>query len=130
MAGEGYGMEDGDGVERAIEGELRLLDPRVRASRHLAGELLDPEFTEVGRSGRRWNRQAILTELPTMDGPVPAGAAPVRVTGMAGRLVAPGVVHLAYTTDRGGVRALRSSLWRLNPDGVWRLYHHQGTPAA
>ena len=39
---------------QAIAGELQLMDPRVRASRERAGQLLDPVFLEVGRSGRRW----------------------------------------------------------------------------
>ncbi|WP_159944425.1 MULTISPECIES: DUF4440 domain-containing protein [unclassified Nocardiopsis] len=119
-----------EAVRQAIEGELRLLDPRVRASRRLAGELLDPEFTEIGKSGRRWDRESILAALPTMDGPGPQEGPRVRVRDMVGRMPAPGLVHLAYATEVDGVRALRSSLWRLGADGRWRLYHHQGTPVA
>ncbi|WP_017568944.1 nuclear transport factor 2 family protein [Nocardiopsis halotolerans] len=132
-----YGTEGGAGeaVQQAIEGELRLLEPRVRASRRLAAELLDPEFTEVGRSGRRWDRETMLAELATMDGPrepsQAAGTAPprVRVSEMVGRLLAPDLVHLTYATEVGGTRALRSSLWRRGADGEWRMYYHQGTPA-
>ncbi|MFB7373881.1 hypothetical protein ACFC0D_28970 [Streptomyces sp. NPDC056222] len=32
-----------DDVNQAIAGELQLMDPRVRASRERAGQLLDPE---------------------------------------------------------------------------------------
>ncbi|PDP88069.1 DUF4440 domain-containing protein [Glycomyces fuscus] len=127
-----YGAEGGAGeaVQRVIEGELRLLEPHVRASRRLAGELLDPDFTEVGRSGRRWDRKSLLAELPAMDGPDTAGPGRrrVRVTDMVGRLLAPGLVHLTYATEAGGARTLRSSLWRRGADGAWRMYHHQGTP--
>ncbi|MFF8763679.1 DUF4440 domain-containing protein [Nocardiopsis dassonvillei] len=128
-----YGAADGAGeaVQRVIEGELRLLEPHVRASRRLAGELLDPEFTEVGRSGRRWDRETMLAELPAVDGSDTAGPQRrrVRVTDMVGRLLAPDLVHLTYATEADGARALRSSLWRRNADGAWRLYYHQGTPA-
>jgi hypothetical protein len=127
-----YGAEGGAGeaVQRVIEGELRLLEPHVRASRRLAGELLDPEFTEVGRSGRLWDRESLLAELPAMDGPDTAGPGRrrVRVTDMVGRLLAPDLVHLTYTAEADGARTLRSSLWRRGADGAWRMYHHQGTP--
>ena len=42
-------------VQAAIEAELRLLDPAVRASPSLVLQLLDPDFTEIGASGRRWD---------------------------------------------------------------------------
>ncbi|WP_374986921.1 DUF4440 domain-containing protein [Streptomyces fradiae] len=119
-----------DPVAAAVAGELRLLEPAVRASRAEAGRLLDPEFTEVGVSGRRWTRDAMLADLPAMDGAVP-GTPHYRASGMAGVLLAPGLVHVTYETEAGGRRARRSSLWRRSPDGAgapWRLYHHQGTP--
>lgn len=46
--------EESSDVGAAIAGELQLMDPDVRASRSLAERLLDPEFIEVGASGRRW----------------------------------------------------------------------------
>ncbi|MFF9629771.1 nuclear transport factor 2 family protein [Streptomyces fradiae] len=118
-----------DPVAAAVAGELRLLEPAVRASRAEAERLLDPEFTEVGASGRRWTRDAVLAALPG-DAAAP-GAPPCRASGMAGVLLAPGLVHLTFETVAGGRRARRSSLWRRSPDGTgapWRLYHHQGTP--
>ncbi|MGM9469044.1 DUF4440 domain-containing protein [Streptomyces murinus] len=43
-------------VRAAIDGEIRLLDPEVRAVPALVLELLDLEFTEFGAaSGRRWD---------------------------------------------------------------------------
>ncbi|MFD6948524.1 DUF4440 domain-containing protein [Nocardiopsis sp. TSRI0078] len=134
MRGNGDGA--GEAVQQAIEGELMLLEPHVRASRRLAAELLDTEFTEVGKSGRCWDRESMLAELATMDshpdagGPGEAGAGRrrVRVTDMVGRLLAPDLVHLTYATEVGGARARRSSLWRRGADGTWRMYYHQGTP--
>jgi hypothetical protein len=54
-----------DDVNQATAGELQLMDPRVRASRQRAGELLDPEFVEVGGSGRRLTYEAMLGERRT-----------------------------------------------------------------
>ncbi|RKS08796.1 hypothetical protein DFP74_4518 [Nocardiopsis sp. Huas11] len=118
-------MENED-VDQAIAAELRLLDPDVRVSPSLASELLHPDFTEVGRSGRRWDRASILSALPTMAGSTHQGR--VQVSGMTGRALAPGVVHLAYATQVEGVRAWRSSVWLRGGDGAWRVLYHQGTP--
>lgn len=116
-------------VQSAIDGELRLLDAEVRASPARVLELLDPEFTEIGASGRRWDVESILTV--TSGGAVsPESAVEVRVRAseMSGVVLAPGVVHLTYFDDDRGRRAWRSSLWRLTETG-WRMYFHQGTPA-
>ncbi|WP_371656425.1 MULTISPECIES: DUF4440 domain-containing protein [unclassified Streptomyces] len=112
-------------VQAAMEGELRLLDPEVRASPDRVLELLDPEFTEIGASGNRWDVASILTV--TGDGAV-SPESPVNVDEMSGVVLAPGIVHLTYLTDHQGRRAWRSSLWRLTEEG-WRMYFHQGTPA-
>lgn len=115
--------ESEQAVQAAIDGELRLLDPEVRASPARVLELLDPEFTEIGASGRRWDVESILTVTST--GSVSAES-PVEVSEMSGAVLAPGVVHLTYFADNQGRRAWRSSLWRLTETG-WRMYFHQGT---
>ncbi|MGY4969548.1 nuclear transport factor 2 family protein [Streptomyces nigrescens] len=113
-------------VQAAIEAELRLLDPEVRAFPARVSELLDPEFTEIGASGRRWDAESILTV--TSAGTV-SPESPVKVSDMSGAVLAPGVVHLTYFADNQGRRAWRSSLWRLTETG-WRMYFHQGTLAS
>ncbi len=113
-------------MRAAIGAELSLLDPGVRASGERVLALLDPEFEEIGASGRRWDVKTILAA--TGDGEVSAEA-PVEVGEMTGTLLAPGLVHLTYFSDRRGRRVRRSSLWRLTETG-WRMYFHQGTPAA
>ncbi|MER6104847.1 DUF4440 domain-containing protein [Streptomyces sp. NPDC001832] len=110
-------------VQAAIDAEMRLLDPDVRASAVLVSELLDPEFLEIGASGRRWDATSILTV--TSDGSV-TPEAPVEVSDMTGVVLAPGIVHLTYFADHGGRRVWRSSVWRLTEVG-WRMYFHQGT---
>jgi hypothetical protein len=114
-----------DPVRAAIDGELRLLDPAVRGSAQQLDALLDPAFAEVGASGRIWDRASIIDALTQFAASAPA----IDVSGIAGVLLAPGVVHLTFTTDAGGQRVHRSSLWRLGADG-WRIYFHQATPTA
>ncbi|MFC5803397.1 DUF4440 domain-containing protein [Streptomyces formicae] len=109
-------------VTAAVEGELRLLDPAVRADPALVGELLHPEFLEFGASGQRWTREAIIDALATEDDGLPISAAE-----MKGTLLAPELVHLAFDTECNGRRVHRSSLWRRTGD-AWRLWFHQGTP--
>ncbi|MEW1905887.1 nuclear transport factor 2 family protein [Streptomyces sp. NPDC086147] len=117
-------------VAEAVEGELRLLDPAVRLSRPLAAELLDPEFTEVGASGRRWTYEEMLAALPDMAGD-PEDGTHYRPSAVTGTPLAPGVVHLTFETVRDGHRARRSSVWRRAPEadgGRMRMYYHQATP--
>ncbi|MEV7797313.1 DUF4440 domain-containing protein [Streptomyces sp. NPDC087512] len=118
--------ESEQAVRAAIDGEMRLLDPQVRAVPARVLEILDPEFIEIGASGRRWDAQSILTV--TSGGSVSPESA-VKVSEMAGVVLAPGIVHLTYLADNQGRRAWRSSLWRLTETG-WRMYFHQGTPTS
>lgn len=115
-------------MDAAIQGELRLLDPAVRLSRSAAEALLDPEFVEVGASGRRWTYEEMLAALPELDGGDVDGPR-FEPSGMAGVVLGPGLVHLTYECVSGGARSRRSSLWRRGEgEGSWRLYYHQGTP--
>ncbi|MFE3947470.1 DUF4440 domain-containing protein [Streptomyces sp. NPDC059118] len=117
-----------DEVREAIAGELSLMDPGVRMSRSLARQLLDPDFVEVGASGRRWTHDEMLAALPGMDGATESGPRyePTEITGV---LLAPGLVHLTYETTMNGDRARRSSLWRKQGAATtWQMYYHQATP--
>ncbi|MET9776037.1 DUF4440 domain-containing protein [Streptomyces sp. NPDC006367] len=122
---------DGDvngGVAEVIERELRLMSPAVRSSRALAEQLLDPEYTEVGASGCRWDRRSMLSALPDMQGAADDGPQYVP-TEMTGTVLAPGIVHLTFETDLDGRRARRSSIWRKRDEETgWRMYYHQATP--
>lgn len=111
-------------VVAATEGELRLLDPRVRSSPELVGALLHPEFHEFGASGRHWDRASIITLLAADTAP---DASAIVASRMRGVRLAPDLVHLIFDTEHGGRRAHRSSLWRRTEAG-WQLYFHQATP--
>ncbi|PWJ02850.1 DUF4440 domain-containing protein [Streptomyces sp. NWU49] len=119
---------EADDVNEAIAAELRLMDPAVRSSRTEAARLLDPEFTEVGASGRRYTYEDTVAGLPEKPGSSADGPLyePSEITGV---LLAPGLVHLTYETRFDGRRARRSSLWRRRDrETGWRMYYHQGTP--
>ncbi|MFC8277474.1 DUF4440 domain-containing protein [Streptomyces sp. NPDC057271] len=104
------------------------MDPGVRTSREEASQLLDPEFVEVGASGRRWSYEEMLAALPAMPGNAAEGPRYVP-SGMTGVVLAPGVVHLTYETEIEGRRARRSSVWRrVDEEAGWRMYYHQATP--
>ncbi|MFE4306247.1 DUF4440 domain-containing protein [Streptomyces sp. NPDC056517] len=107
------------------------MDPAVRVSRARAAELLDPEFVEVGASGRRWTYEEMLAGLPEMSGATEDGPR-YEPTAFSAMLLAPGLVHLTYETLHDGHRARRSSLWRRGPAApagtALRMYYHQGTP--
>ncbi|MET8342030.1 nuclear transport factor 2 family protein [Streptomyces microflavus] len=111
-------------VAAAIEGELRLLDPVVRASADLLASLLHPGFREIGTSGRLWNRETIIEALTADDAPRPG---PLTASRMQGVELCSDLVHLTFDTESKGLRSHRSSLWRLTGAG-WRLYFHQATP--
>ncbi|MDX3373193.1 nuclear transport factor 2 family protein [Streptomyces sp. ME02-6991-2A] len=116
--------EPSPAVAAAIEGELRLLDPVVRASADLLAALLHPEFREIGTSGRLWDRESIIEVLTADDAPRPG---PLTASRMRGTQLGPDLVHLTFDTESKGLRSHRSSLWRLTGTG-WLLYFHQATP--
>ncbi|MFC7302914.1 DUF4440 domain-containing protein [Streptomyces monticola] len=118
--------EKSPAVEAAIESELRLLAPEVRRSPELLGSLLHPEYTEIGASGRRWDRETIIAALTGQQEP---GKRPITTSRMRGVQLADDLVHLTFDTDNNGRLSHRSSLWR-STDRGWLLWFHQGTPFA
>ncbi len=109
-------------IQLVIDRELELLTSEVRASAARVEEMLDPEFREIGASGRLWTRAEMISALAAecSDG----GA--IEAAEMESQVVGPNVVLLTYVSNRKGRRARRSSLWRRSGTG-WRLLHHQGT---
>jgi len=119
----GSGTMTANELGPVIERELALMSPSVRRSAALVDELLDPEFREIGMSGRFWTRPEAIQVLASE----PDESCAAEVTDMEGTVLEPNLVLLTYVSSRGGRRARRSSLWRCS-DGNWRLVLHQGTP--
>lgn len=115
-----------DDCRKVVQLELALLTAGVRGSREQLEALLDPEFSEIGASGRSWTRpdmiEMLLDESARGDAPGPEIA-----VGLAARPIAPDVVLVTYRTETAARTVLRTSLWR-RTGGPWRLVHHQGTP--
>lgn len=112
-----------EGIEDVINLELALLTPDVRRSPARLEELLDPDFHEIGASGRLWNRSEIVAAL-SAEGDAVGG--PVLAVDLIAKTVGSGLVLLTYVSDPNGRAARRSSLWRRSGP-AWRLLHHQGT---
>jgi len=110
--------------------EVELHHPGTRCSRARLDALLHPDFDEVGRSGRTYDRKTVLDFLAS-QGEHPR----VESDGFRLVLLAPGVALLTYRSahrDADGplhLHSHRSSIWMKDPIG-WRLRFHQGTPAA
>jgi hypothetical protein len=104
--------------------ERKLLQPSVRASVEALDALLDPDFREIGASGRLWTRAGVM-QAPAGDADTPDIR--IRDEDMEGHRLADHLVLLTYVSDEAGRGARRTSLWRLNEDRGWRLLHHQGT---
>ncbi|MGW9133704.1 nuclear transport factor 2 family protein [Streptomyces sp. NPDC055681] len=112
------------GVAAAVEGELRLLDPLVRCSADLLVQVLHPEFREIDTAGRLWDRDATIASLTADEAPRPGQLTASRMHGVQ---LADELVHLTFDSEYKGLRAHRSSLWRLTGHD-WLLYFHQATP--
>ncbi|MDQ1076042.1 MULTISPECIES: GNAT family N-acetyltransferase [Microbacterium] len=116
-----FRVQDTDAlVAAAWAAEERLLDPAVRRVPAEVDRLLDDAFVEVGQSGRRWTKGAIIAAL--RDEP---GEAPGTMTERAARTVAPDTVLLEYVLRFDDRVSRRSSLWIVSPHP--RCIFHQGT---
>ena len=84
---------------------------------------MDPDFCEIGASGRLWTRAETIRELSSTG-----EWSQVELSELEGAVLADGLVLVRYLSVSNGRRARRSSLWRLSGD-VWRIVFHQGTLA-
>jgi hypothetical protein len=113
---------DAVAVAEVLRLERELQGAACRGDQARLSALLAVDFTEVGASGRVWDRASTLAMLAAE----PEDAAVIEVHDLTGRIVGDGFVLVRWDSDRGGRRARRTSLWRREPGG-WRLVHHQGT---
>lgn len=121
-----------DGIAEVIENERQLQDPAVRRDGARLESLLAADFTEIGASGRIWDRAQIVDLLRNETvrdeaGPDEAGTDAIEMREIQARSLGTGLVLVTWLSQRAGRHARRSSLWRRDADG-WRLVHHQATP--
>ena len=110
--------------------EVELHKPSARADASRLDALLHDDFREIGRSGARYGKADILSQLPAeaRHAVVVADRFELKrlgedialLTYRSARLLADG------TLDR---YTLRASVWERSAAG-WRMSFHQGTPTA
>jgi hypothetical protein len=117
-------MLDRATTDAIIAAERTLFDPAIRTDREALEQWLDPDFAEIGQSGRFWTREAVCEDLLSTD----------QGEYQAAELSEPRVLQLSddvylltYVVQVGARRSRRSSIWRKR-DGQLRIVFNQGTP--
>ena len=105
--------------------EETLWIEETRFDRTYMDRVLAEDFFEIGRSGRIYQREDILSASRR-----PINAV-IPLPDFAARFLTDEMVQVTYNSEAtyGGVveRGRRSSIWSRAPDG-WVLRFHQGTP--
>ncbi|MFN5047713.1 DUF4440 domain-containing protein [Roseateles sp.] len=110
--------------------ECELHGLATRQDRARLEQLLHPAFREHGRSGRRYNREEILTRLTAESVEVCVQAQDFEL-----QMLADGVCLLTYRSAHrqadGSLRqhSNRCSIWSYEPVAGWQMRFHQGTPS-
>jgi hypothetical protein len=112
---------------QALETELH--HPGSRRDIARLEQLLHPDFHEVGRSGRRYDRATVVRYLSTQENVAPVVSSDFAIARLAGD-VALLTYRSAQREPDGSVSnpTHRSSVWIRDGD-TWRVRYHQGTPA-
>ena len=105
--------------------EERLFDPSFRASSEVAA-LLAPEFVEIGRSGRTYDRAETLAALAADSKTTPSSARAIR--DFTVRRLSSSFARATYRIEAREGDSMRASIWRRSATGAWQLVFHQGTP--
>lgn len=110
--------------------EVELHHPGVNCSPERLERLLHPEFHEVGRSGRPYHRETVVSYLSKVRAQpvVVSDAFAVAVLGAGAALL---TYRSAQVEKETGLtkHTFRSSVWLETTVG-WQLRYHQGTVAA
>lgn len=110
-------------IAHVLDFERELQTPEARADEGRLTQLLAPDFVEVGASGRRWDRSAILGMLAQESS---RGEVTIGVHDLHGRVLTPDVIQVFWDSEVEGRRARRTSLWQRTVYG-WQQTYHQGT---
>lgn len=110
--------------------EKALQTREVRSSAEKIGEILSPEFREFGRSGFAYTFDDIITRLVAETGPNNTGIEDFTVSMISETVALATYRGIRIENDGSRQLANRSSLFRLDSDGKWRMVFHQGTAAA
>jgi len=106
--------------------ELELLQPEVRKSKDRLNELIADNFLEVGASGKNYNKQDILNELPNQV------ETKFILQNFNTIEIAPDTILATYEVEKENLGtnnktfSIRTSIWK-NINGMWKIIFHQGT---
>ncbi len=111
--------------------ELELLSAQSRSSARRLDELLDEDFSEIGQSGKLYNKQEIIGAMLREQ---QLGSVLSRqVKDLHSRELSEDLLLLTYFCEvhdiTVGIKlrmSRRSSIWRKSGDS-WKLLFHQGT---
>jgi hypothetical protein len=114
-----------DILNQLIQREPIFHHPEFGTTRADFENMTDPDFWEIGASGRRYSREYVLTELEKRHSQPLAES--LQATDFHCRQLAPGVYLLTYNLLQENVRKTRrSTLWQQTETG-WKILFHQGT---
>ncbi|ANI83044.1 nuclear transport factor 2 family protein [Kosakonia oryzae] len=114
-----------------VQYERQLHRPEIRSQKIAIEKLLHRHFFEIGRSGKRYDRQQVIDSLLAETDRQQIASEEFALT-----QIESGTLLLTYRTFRQSPsgekthRTLRTSLWVRNEDGRWQMIFHQGTPEA
>ncbi|WP_179039388.1 DUF4440 domain-containing protein [Rhizobium leguminosarum] len=107
--------------------EEKLFDPSVRASREMLTTLLSRDFREIGSSGRLYTFDVIVPSLLAEQRTGTPRGEHFETQRLAEHIALVTYRAIYTGTDGSERRTLRSSIWRLEEEGHWRMLFHQGT---
>lgn len=114
-------MKDIDIIIQIKELELSLLSQGTRCSSDKLNSLISDDFIEFGASGRIYNKEEVLNDLPNDI------SRDFVVGELNAILLSEDIVLVTYKIKEWNISSLRSSIWKKNSDGIWQLFFHQGT---
>jgi ribonuclease HI len=103
-----------------LEQERRLFAPTQRPDVSEMAGLLHSDWHEIGRSGRLWTRDEVLTWEPV-------DSENVDIEMVSASRMRPDLI-LLVTRRVSRENSIWSSWWQREPDGRWLALFHQGTP--
>jgi len=112
-------------LETLIILETMLHSRRVRTSYDDLNHLLASEYSEIGASGKLYNKEEAITILLKSE-PIEIKSSDFHLNELSNK-----VMQLIYTTEHRNKsetisKVIRSSLWK-NSDDKWQMIFHQGT---
>ena len=110
--------------------ETALQTKEVRSSEARLLEMLAPDFREFGRSGGAYDLREIVSGLMSETTAARTAIEDFQVSLLSEAVVLATYRGIRFMADGSELFTNRSSIWRLDKDGSWRMVFHQGTPAA